>query len=341
MGRRMIPKWSDWRWIVGFGAGPAFAIAALLLPGSQPSLSSQEPPAMAAKPAPIDGKRALGYLEQICELGPRVAGTEANTRQRQMVAEHFRKQGGQVREQHFYYPHPLSGRRVNMANLIGSWHPERLRRVVLCAHYDTRPHADEEVNPDRLNKPFIGANDGASGVALLMEIANHLEKHETPWGVDLVLFDGEELVYGNNPRRGEYFLGSTHFAQEYANQRRQRGRARTEYVAGILFDMVGGKDLQIKREPTSMEKAPVLMREVWAVARQAGARSFSNLIGREVMDDHLPMNQAGIPTIDLIDFDYPFWHTIDDVPANCSAESLADVGRVVTGWLAIPRRTGR
>ena len=98
---------------------------------------------------------------------------------------------------------------------------------------------------------------------------------------------------------------------------------------------------QIKREPNSMLLAPKLVREVWAVARQVDARSFHDAAGREVLDDHLPLNDAGIPTIDIIDFDYPFWHKADDLPENCSAESLAEVGRVVTAWLAQPRRARR
>jgi hypothetical protein len=342
MGRRVIPHWSYWRFII------AMALAALLLTGLigsgspliQQLRSSEVQAAMPPTPAPIDGQRAYGYLKKICDLGPRVAGSEANARQRRMVADHFAKAGGKVREQPFYHPHPLTGNRVNMVNVIGSWHPERSLRVVICAHYDTRPQADQEQDPDRLKQPFIGANDGASGVALLMEIANHLDKLETPWGVDLVLFDGEELVYGNDPRRGEYFLGSTVFARAHADQSQRRG-LRMRYRGGILLDMVGGKGMRIKREPNSEERAPGILREVWTVARQLDARSFRNEIGREVMDDHWPLNDAGIPTIDLIDFDYPYWHTIDDVPNNCSAESLAEVGRVVTAWLALPLRDRR
>jgi len=339
MGRRLIPRRRDWRMLLTILGGPAVIAAGLFFLLAPPSSEAQPP--MHPTPAPIDGPRAFSYLEQICKIGPRVAGTEANTQQRRMVADHFRKCGLTVREQPFVAAHPLTGDRVDMANLIGAWHPERLHRLVLCAHYDTRPHADEEINPDRLGKPFLGANDGASGVALLMEIAHHLDAIETPYGIDLVLFDGEELVYGNHPRRGEYFLGSTIFARGYASQRSDRSRARMEYVGGILFDMVGGKDIVIKREPNSVKKAPEIMREVWGVARKLNARSFSNAYGREVLDDHLPMNQVGIPTIDLIDFDYPHWHKIDDVPENCSAESLAEVGRVVTGWLSLPRHGRR
>ena len=160
--------------------------------------------------------RAFGYLEKICELGPRIAGSEANTRQRKMVAAHFKATGGTVREQPFTAEHPITGERVNMVNLIGSWHPERNKRVVIGAHYDTRPHPDEERDPARQQLPFLGANDGASGVALLMEMANHLKTLNSPWGIDLVIFDGEELVFGRHPEtQGEYFLGSKAFARAY------------------------------------------------------------------------------------------------------------------------------
>ena len=233
----------------------------------------------------------------------------------------------------------MTGKRLGMANLIGSWFPDRTQRVVIGAHYDTRPHPDQEVDPARLNVPFIGANDGASGVALLMEIAHHLKDLDTSWGVDLVLFDGEELVYGNNPRVGEYFLGSEEFARRYNAQLNKRTKMR--YHAGFVLDMVGGRNLQINQEPYSLNSAPNLMREVWGVARDLNARSFHVREGREVMDDHLALIRAGIPTIDIIDFDYPFWHKADDLPENCSAESLAEVGRVVTGWLMIPRKRVR
>lgn len=291
---------------------------------------------MSGPPVAIDGERAFRYLKEICEIGPRVAGSEANTRQRKLVADHFVKMGGKVREQPFRTRHPLTGRRVDMANLIGSWQPERNQRIVIGAHYDTRPRPDEENDPGRLNLPFLGANDGASGVAILMEIAHHLADLTPPVGVDLVLFDGEELVYGNNPTAGEYFLGSKHFAQVYADLVDRR-RTRVNYVAGMVLDMVGGKNLQIKQEPNSLNLAPDLVREVWAIAERLQARSFRFRQGREVLDDHLALNNVGIPAIDIIDFDYPFWHKADDLPENCSADSLAEVGRVVVTWLMQPR----
>jgi Zn-dependent M28 family amino/carboxypeptidase len=335
--------WRTRRWVGGLILAAALlaAAAAAFLPVTSWLGSLEAQAAMAASPAPIDGPRAFGYLEKICQLGPRVAGSEANTKQRQMVAAHFKAAGGEVREQAFQAPHPLTGQPVAMVNLIGSWFPERLERVVIAAHYDTRPFPDEEQAPERRKLPFLGANDGASGVALLMEVANHLATLKTPWGVDLVLFDGEELVYGKHPdTQGEYFLGSKEFSRKYVEDVDARG-AKQRYVAGIVLDMIGGRKLTINQEPNSLNLAPNLVRDVWTVARQLRAGSFRNRVGREVLDDHLALNNAGIPAIDIIDFDYAYWHKADDLPKNCSAESLAEVGRVMTAWLAQPKRRAR
>jgi glutaminyl-peptide cyclotransferase len=309
--------------------------ALMILP--PPRTTMAEPP-VKATPAQVDGDRAYGYLKSICQIGPRPAGSAANTKQRVMVAEHFKKQGGQVREQPFQGTDPLSNAPVSMANLVGSWFPERVDRVVIGAHYDTRPFPDEDPIFANRRKPFLGANDGASGVALLMEIAHHLKESPTPWGVDLVLFDGEELVYGGGQNQtGEYFLGAKAFADEYKKSKKDKAR----YVAGIVLDMVGDRDLAIDKEPHSLEFAPKLVAAVWAVAKALKVPQFRDREGRAVLDDHLPLNNAGIPTIDLIDFDYPYWHTADDLPEHCSGASLAQVGKVVTAWLNEPKPKGR
>jgi hypothetical protein len=297
-------------------------------------MAAQQPKVTAA---PIDGDRAYDYLKKICLLGPRPAGSVANDRQRKLVAEHFEKCGGAVREQPFQGHDPLSGAQVSMANLIGSWFPDREERVVLAAHYDTRPFPDRDPDPAKRKAPFIGANDGASGVALLMEIAHHLNDSPTPWGVDLVLFDGEELVYD---QEGEYFLGSKEFSRLY-EQSRRGGKTKTRYIAGFVLDMIGDRSLTIDQEQYSLQLAPHLVREVWSVAQRLNAKGFRNRTGIAVSDDHLSMNNAEIPTIDLIDFEYPYWHTAGDLPEQCSGASLAQVGRVVTGWLSLPKPKGR
>ena len=288
-------------------------------------------------PVKVDGARAYGYLKQIVALGRRPAGSEANARQLALVAAHFKSLGAKITEQAFSGDDPRSGARVHMVNLVGAWHPERKERIVIGAHYDTRPFPDEEQDQARRSLPFLGANDGASGVALLMELANHLEKLPTAWGVDLVLFDGEELVYGGGQNQlGDYFLGSNEFAARY-----KKGGLDYRYAAGFVLDMVGDKNLNIKQERNSLSFARGLMREVWTVAKQVKASGFKNEVGLAVNDDHLPLNDARIPTIDLIDFDYPYWHTSQDLPEHCSGASLEQVGRVLTAWLAQPRKRGK
>ncbi len=320
--------------------GPLFGVpaAALLLASLVPSRrgllgqasGAEASAAMLKEPPKIDGKRAYEYLKKICEIGPRPAGSEANARQLKLVKDHFQKMGAELIEQPFPARHPQTGERLQLTNLIGRWHPERLERVVIGAHYDTRPHPDKEVDPNRHALPFIGANDGASGVALEMEIAHHLNALDTRLGIDLVLFDGEELVFGNKPTIGKYFLGSIEFANQYA---RRRGSYR--YVYGIVLDMVGGRTLNIPQESYSKARAPALVRQLWSVADALKAKSFKFYEGEPVLDDHLSLLGVGIPTIDIIDFNYPYWHKADDLPDKCTADSLEEVGRVVTTWLTV------
>jgi glutaminyl-peptide cyclotransferase len=338
MAPRLIGQKYDGKIIVKYAFLPLLIVglaAGLTVPVQECFSPVEANATMFASPPAIDGQRAYDYLKKIVEIGPHTAGSEANTRVRKLVAGHFTKMGAKVREQPFRAVHPTTGKPLVMTNLVASWKPDVLQRVVIGAHYDTRPHPDQEDLPERRNLPFVGANDPGSGIAVLMEIANHLTDLDTQWGVDLVLFDGEELVFGNDPRVGEYFLGSEEFARIYVEQRDRR-RSKVRYAAGMVLDMVGGRELRIKQEPNSVDAAPQLVRQVWEVARSLRINSFRREMGREVMDDHLALIRAGIPTIDIIDFDYPYWHKADDLPENCSADSLADVGRVVTTWLTLP-----
>jgi hypothetical protein len=308
---------------VGCVALAGTLVALVVTMGSTGSSSAR------AAPGPLDARRAYGYLVEICRLGPRPSGSRGMEQQQRLIAEHFEKHGGQVQFQTFDAAHPLDGSPVRMSNIIVSWHPESRERVLLACHYDTRPFPDE----DRLNPRgiFLGANDGASGVALFMELAHHLPQLKSGYGVDLVLFDAEELIFG---REGEYFLGSRHFATEYlTNPPAHR------YVYGVLVDMIGDRSLNIYKELNSVKFAPDLLDSIWDTARRLGVREFIDRRRHEVQDDHLPLNQiARIPTIDIIDFDYgpprdPYWHTMQDVPQKCSGESLAKVGYVLLTWL--------
>jgi glutaminyl-peptide cyclotransferase len=281
---------------------------------------------VASNKIPFDGAQAYEYLKQICDLGPRFSGSTGMARQQKLLVEHFEKLGGKVQLQEFPVRHPQSGARVEMANLIVQWHPERKERILLCAHYDTRPYPDQD--PRRPRGRFIGANDGASGVALLMEMGKHMAALNGPVGVDFVLFDGEELVYEDGD---PYFHGSERFATTYAEKPPAH-----KYRWGVLLDMVADKDLQLLQEWHSVSWVDTrpLVGQIWGVARELGVREFVPQVGDRVLDDHIKLHDiAKIPTCDIIDFDYPAWHTEQDVPANCSAASLAKVGWVVHEWL--------
>lgn len=275
---------------------------------------------------PFDGERAFEYLTACCDFGPRPSGSKALAAQRQWMVEHFEKCGGEVSQQTFQVRHPVSGAAVPLANLVGRWHTDRPARVLLCAHYDTRPFPDRD--RFRPKGRFVGANDGASGVAVLMELAHRLSDLPGTLGVDLVLFDGEELVYDE---LGEYFLGSTYFARQYAAQPPQ-----TPYRWGVLLDMVGDSQLRLSQEINGLrwEDTRPLISSIWGVAKRLGVREFMPRAGQEVRDDHLPLHDiAGIATCDIIDFDYDYWHTEQDTPAHCSPLSLAKVGWVIEEWL--------
>lgn len=274
----------------------------------------------------IDGDKAFAYLKAICAIGPRVSGTEGMRKQQELLTAHFQKLGAKVERQAFRARHPVTGNEVELANLIVQWHPDRKERILLCTHYDTRPFPDRDALHPR--GVFVGANDGGSGTALFMEMGPQVAKLDSKYGVDMVFFDGEELVYGDNDK---YFLGSEYFALDY-----KKSPPAHRYRWGILLDMIGDSRLEIFQEGHSVGWPTVkpLVDELWGVARAEGIHEFRHRPKHDVRDDHLPLNEiAGIPTCDVIDFDYPSWHTTYDVPDRCSGASLAKVGHVLLRWL--------
>lgn len=284
------------------------------------------PRRLSLKDIPFDGQQAYEYLKQLCDLGPRPSGSEAMTDQQELLKKHFEELGAEVELQPFRVRDPLSGKPVEMNNLLVHWHPKRQERVLLCAHYDTRPFPDND--PVRPRGTFIGANDGASGVAILMEMGRSLSELPGKLGVDFVLFDGEELVYDE---RGEYLLGSTHFARELVAH-----PPSYTYRWAVLLDMVGDADLQIYQEQncSRWRETRPLLDKLWGTAKRLGVREFIARPRYEIKDDHLPLHDiAGIAACDVIDFNYPAWHTEGDVPSACSAVSLAKVGWVLDEWL--------
>lgn len=276
---------------------------------------------------PFDGQRAYDYLNDLCALGPRVSESEGMRAQQQMLTAHFKKLGGQVRLQKFRVRHPETGAAVSMANIVVEWHPERRERILLCTHYDTRPFPDQDRhNPRGL---FLGANDGASGTALLMELAHQMADLDGELGVDFVFFDAEEFVFQEG--RDPYFVGSEYFATNYATQ-----KPSFRYRWGVLLDLVADADLQIypDRQSMSWDDTRPLVQAIWDTAKRLGVREFVFNKRFDVLDDHVKLHNIGkIPCCDVIDFNYPVWHTQQDTPERCSALSLAKVGWVVQEWL--------
>lgn len=303
------------------------AIALVPAAASEKAAARKKEPDDSQGAAEFDAERAFGYLKRICDIGPRISGSEGMERQQQLISEHFSKLKAQVRFQSFDAPHPVTGVPVRMNNIIITWHPDADERVLLACHYDTRPHADRDPNPRLAREAkFIGANDGASGVALFMEMGQHIRRIKPKYGIDFVMFDGEELVYGE---RDPYFLGSEHFAKDYRDK-----PPKYAYVCGALVDMIGDKNLQLYEEINSLQYAPEVTQSIWKTAKRLNVKEFVARPKHDVRDDHLALNQiAKIPTCDLIDFDYPHWHTSRDLPEACSGASLAKVGRVLLAWL--------
>lgn len=315
------------RLFLGAAVLGAIALVAYMLFPSRDAVGDQKSRRDPADSIPFPGERAYEYLKTICSFGRRPSGSQGMARQQNWLEEHFTKLGGDVSWQEWTVRHPEDGSEVLLRNLIVQWHPDRKDRILLCAHYDTRPFPDE----DRRNPrgTFIGANDGASGVAVLCALGAELKSLDSRYGVDFVLFDAEELVF--DKRRDPFFLGSEHFARLYRSEPPQH-----RYHWGVLLDMVGGRDLKLFQEinSTNWPDTRPLVNDIWQTAARLRVKEFVARPKHEVRDDHIALHDiAGIPTCDIIDFDFPFWHTQQDVPERCSAKSLAKVGWVLHEWL--------
>jgi len=264
---------------------------------------------------PFDSNKAFGYLEYQVAYGPRVPGTKIHDDVINWLLEHLREHTEHVKVQEF--SDIYAGAEIEMKNILASFYPEKTKRVLLCAHWDSRHYADRDPDSTKWTEPVPGANDGASGVAVLLEIAAGLAELEPAVGVDIVFFDGEDGgSYGNN---ATWLLGSRYFAEKMPSSYRP--------VFALLLDMIGDRDLQLSRDVNSIASAYKLWTRIEKLCK-----SFSIAISpyeSNILDDHIPLIKRGIPSIDLIDFDYSYWHTVSDTPDKCSAESLEKIGKLV------------
>jgi len=271
----------------------------------------------------FDGHKAMEFLTKQTDFGPRNPGSAGHQKCLMFLQTEMQKYAASVSLQPFTH-HGYAGEIFTLTNVIASFNPSAKTRLLLLAHWDSRPRADQDPDSTKQNRPILGANDGASGVAVLLEIARHLKQQEPAAGVDMLLTDGED--YGTEHDIARYLLGTRYFSENLPPGFSPK--------FGILLDMVGDTQLELQKESYSLQFAPDIVDLVWSTAKELGVFQFTDNVQGFVTDDHLPLNRVGIPTIDLIDFNYPdtsnrYWHTTQDTPDKCSGESLDAVGRVL------------
>lgn len=276
---------------------------------------------------------AYNYVAKQLEFGPRVPGSEAHKQCAEWFIDFFNEKADTVYVQDFR-TRLYNGNGIDGKNIIAAFNPEAKKRILLAAHWDSRPFADHDPDEKNWNTPIDGANDGASGVGVLMEIARVLKDNPINVGVDIILFDLEDYgapYYLNLMTNDDWALGSQYWSK---NPHIYNYRA----YFGILLDMVGAPNAKFPKEYYSQQFAPALSNDVWRIAREIGYSDyFTNELGHPINDDHIYVNvHARIPMIDIIHLEnnsessfYPYWHTVKDNIEQIDPKTLGMVGDVV------------
>lgn len=307
------------------GSGGSASAKAETSPGSAP-----EPEAAAVAGIPgFDADSAYAYVARQVSFGPRVPNSEAHARTAAWLASELRRHGAEVTEQKATLT-AFDGTPLKMTNIMGSYNPEKGNRLLLLAHYDTRPWADADADSANHSKAIDGANDGASGIGVLLETARHLGLSTTEEGIDILFVDCED--YGTEGNDGSWALGAQYFADNPIKPGYMPAKA-------ILLDMVGGAGAVFPAEYFSRRAAPDLDDAFRGAAARAGhADRFPRIYGGAVTDDHIKLIEKGIPAIDIIDYRpgegfCPTWHTIDDNMEHIDKETLRSVGETLFRFL--------
>src|SRR5438270_5585894 len=290
----------------------AFA-AAVLLFFFATSVTKSGPPKIWEE---FSGEKAFAHVQRLVDFGPRPAGSTAIEKSRDYIEDQLRRSGWQVTRQAFSDDTPRG--KIHFVNLIAQFSARGKAAsplFLLCSHYDTKMF-------DSIR--FVGANDGGSSTGLLLELARVMGQHpDLARKIELVFFDGEEAYEQFSEKDGLY--GSRYFARQL------KAASAKQFRGGLLFDMVGDRSLGI----TLPSDSPAEMaRDIFAAAEALKLRNYFTYFDRELLDDHAPLNAIGIPTLDIIDFDYPPWHTAGDTIDKISAESLQIVGSVALYYLS-------
>ncbi len=262
----------------------------------------------------FDGEQAFAYLEQQMQYPERWPGSEGHTATGDLIVSTLDELGWSVEEQRFDY------RDIEGRNIIGRANVGAGPVIILGAHYDTRRVADQTPGATGQGLAPPGAVDGASGVAVLLEMARTLDLEQVPFEIWLAFFDLEDNGSGGLPG-WEWIVGSNYMAENLA----------VEPQAVVVVDMIGDADQQLYFDGNSH---PGLRATLWQIAGELGySQWFIPEVKYTMIDDHLPFAQRGITAVDIIDFDYPYWHTVEDTADKASAESLQRVGRTLEYWL--------
>ena len=277
----------------------------------------------------FDGKRAMDLLITQCAFGPRFPGSNGHTEMKKFMEKILYPISDSLYILDEKISHPYERNYIILTNYLARYNLDASYRIMLMAHWDTREFADQDLNVENRSLPILGANDGASGVAVLLTLAEIL--HTLPplnIGIDLLFVDGEDMGKAGDPDK--FGLGTQEFAKHVPEPRPQ---------FAICLDMVADQEQHFPIEYFSLQQAPEVVQSIWTLANDLGYTQFENVMGSPVMDDHYYLYKyAKIPAIDIIDFEYPnkdmnYWHTLQDTPENCSAESLEAVGTVMTHFI--------
>jgi len=270
----------------------------------------------------FNGDSALAYVKAQIAFGPRVPDTEGHVKAGDWIIAQLKSRADSVEIQAFTHV-AVGGETLRLRNIIGKFRPDQPDRILLLAHWDSRPRSEHSANIGDQMRPLPGANDGASGVAVLLGVADALKRQPPNLGVDLLFVDGED--YGDFTADKDVLLGSRYYATHLP--------AGPRPLFAVLFDMVGDADLNVFQESNSVANAPEVVERVWNRADELGfGKAFRPSVVYGLTDDHIPLQKAGIRAIDVIDFEYgpnnSYWHTVDDTIDKVSARSLGIVGEV-------------
>ena len=273
----------------------------------------------------FDSEKAFTYLLKQCEIGTRYPGSKEHITLKNYLVNFLKDKSDTLVIDEHSIKHPYNNQTIKLYNIIAKYNPQIKNRILIMAHWDTREIADKDSNKENINLPILGANDGASGISILLVLAEMLHLYPLDnLGIDLLFVDGEDM--GRSGDIDNFSIGTKLFSKSLSKDKYPK--------LAICLDMVADKDPEFKIEQFSYMQAEKELLEIWALANEMGYSEFTyNMQGR-IYDDHRALFvETGIPSIDIIDFTYPYWHTLEDTPDKCSAKTLGIVGSVVSEYL--------